>query len=88
MQSDFPPFSTFQTFEPADLATAISFCKDSLTIANHLRKPSSSVANFGRFVRGTGVSPQGMANMTLVQRHAELVYAESLLLKAVMGSEY
>lgn len=26
--------------------------------------------------------------MTLVQRHAELVYAESLLLKAVMGSEY
>ncbi|KAI3493254.1 hypothetical protein L1887_42094 [Cichorium endivia] len=39
----------FMTFEPADLAIAISLCKDALTIANLLRKPSSAVSNFGRF---------------------------------------
>ncbi|KAN0063269.1 hypothetical protein ACQY0O_004433 [Thecaphora frezii] len=78
----------FMTFEPTDLASAISLCKDSLTIANLLRKPSSSVANFGRFVRGMGQSPSSLAGMNSVQKHAELVYAESLLLKAVLGIVY
>lgn len=78
----------FMTFEPEDLATAISYCKDSLHIAHLLRKPTNTVANFGRFVRGTGQSPSAIANMTPVQRHAELVYAESLLLKAVLGIVY
>ncbi|CAO1617399.1 unnamed protein product [Parajaminaea phylloscopi] len=78
----------FMTFEPEDLATAISYCKDSMTIAHHLRKQSNAVANLGRFVRGTGHGPAAMASMTLVQRHAELVYAESLLLKAVLGIVY
>ncbi|PWN42672.1 hypothetical protein IE81DRAFT_289951 [Ceraceosorus guamensis] len=76
------------TFEPEDLGKAISYCKDTLVIANMLRKPSSTVANFGRFVRGTGQSASTMAGMSKVQRHAELVYAESLLLKAVMGILY
>lgn len=78
----------FMTFEPADLAVAISLCKDSLTIANLLRKPTNAVSNFGRFVRGTGQSPSAMAQMDDVQRHAELVYAESVLLKAVLGIVY
>ncbi|KAK0546420.1 hypothetical protein OC846_004652 [Tilletia horrida] len=78
----------FMTFEPQDLAVAISYCKDSLAIAQLLRKPSNIVGNFGRFVRGTGQSPQTMHSMTKVQRHAELVYAESLLLKAVTGIVY
>jgi hypothetical protein len=77
-----------QTFEPEDLAKAISYCKDALTIANLLRKPAGTVASFGRFVRGSGASTGTMASMTKVQRHAELVYAESLLLKAIMGSEW
>lgn len=75
----------FMTFEPQDLAIAISFCRDSMNIANLLRKQSNAVANFGRFVRGTGHGPGAMAQMTPVQRHAELVYAESMLLKAVLG---
>ncbi|KDN52642.1 hypothetical protein K437DRAFT_174585 [Tilletiaria anomala UBC 951] len=78
----------FMTFEPEDLAVAISFCKDTIHIAQLLRKPTNSVANFGRFVRGTGQSPSAMHSMTHVQRHAELVYAESVLLKAVMGILY
>ncbi|SPO24760.1 uncharacterized protein UTRI_01732_B [Ustilago trichophora] len=78
----------FMTFEPADLAIAISLCKDALTIANLLRKPSSAVSNFGRFVRGTGQSPTALAQMDEVQTHAELVYAEAVLLKAVLGIAY
>lgn len=78
----------FMTFEPVDLAKAISYCKDSLHMASLLRKPTSAVGNFGRFVRGTGQSPSSMAGMDIVQRHAELIYAESLLLKAVMGILY
>lgn len=78
----------FMTFEPADLAIAISLCKDALTIANLLRKPSSAVSNFGRFVRGTGQSPSALSQMNEVQRHAELVYAEAVLLKAVLGIAY
>ncbi|UZJ52370.1 hypothetical protein CBS101457_001690 [Exobasidium rhododendri] len=78
----------FMTFEPVDLAKAISYCKDSLYISSLLRKPSNSVASFGRFVRGTGQSPSSLSSMNVVQRHAELIYAESLLLKAVMGILY
>lgn len=78
----------FMTFESEDLAIAISYCKDAMHIAHLLRKPSNSVANFGRFVRGTGHSPSGMAGMSVVQRHAELVYAEAMLLKAVLGIVY
>jgi len=78
----------FMTFEPEDLAVAVSYCKDSLIIAQLLRKPTSALGNLGRFVRGTGQGPQAMHGMTKVQRHAELVYAESLLLKAITGIVY
>lgn len=78
----------FMTFEPEDLAKAISYCKDALHMATLLRKQTNSVSNFGRFVRGTGHGPSTMAGMSIVQRHAELIYAESMLLKAVMGILY
>ncbi len=57
----------FMTFEPADLAIAISLCKDAMTIAHLLRKPTSAVSNFGRFVRGTGQSPSALSQMDEVQ---------------------
>lgn len=76
------------TFEPEDLAKAISYCKDALHIASLLRKQSNTVASFGRFVRGTGHGTNTMASMNTVQRHAELIYAESTLLKSVMGILY
>lgn len=78
----------FMTFESEDLAVAISYCKDSMHIAHLLRKQSNTVANLGRFVRGCGHEPSVIAGMTLVQRHAELAYAESLLLKAVLSIVY
>ncbi len=59
-----------------------------MTIAHLLRKPTSAVSNFGRFVRGTGQSPSALSQMDEVQRHAELVYAETMLLKAVLGIAY
>ncbi len=78
----------FMTFEPADLAIAISLCKDALTIASLLRKQSNAVSNFGRFVRGTGQSPSALSSMDEVQQHAELVFAEATLLKAILGIAY
>lgn len=74
-----------QTFDHDDLLTAVSYSKDTMHIASLLRKPSSAAATFGRFVRGSGQSPAGMHAMSMLQRHAELVYAESTFLKAMMG---
>ena len=73
------------TFEHQDLAAAFSNCRDTLRIASLLRKPSSAFSTISRFVRGAGPSVTWMASMTPLQRHAELVYAECLLLKAVIG---
>ncbi|PKI83961.1 hypothetical protein MVES_001861 [Malassezia vespertilionis] len=73
------------TFEREDLATAISHCRDALTVASLLRKRASAISCFGRFVRGVGPSVSWVASMTPVERHAELVYAECALLKAVLG---
>ena len=73
------------TFEQDDLATAISHCKDALHIASVLRKKSSMISSFGRFVRGAGPSVTWVATMTPLQQHAELVTAECMLLKAVLS---
>ena len=76
------------TYEHQDLGTAISHCKDSLHIANLLRKKSSAFASIGRFVRGAGPSVTWIASMTTLEKHAELVAAECSLLKAVLGIAY
>lgn len=73
------------TFEQDDLATAISHCKDALHIASVLRKKSSMISSFGRFVRGAGPSVTWVATMTPLQQHAELVTAECMLLKAMLS---
>ena len=43
--------------------------------------------NVGRLAKGS-TSVSSIKSMTLVQRHAELVYAECMLLKAVLGIIY
>ncbi|PWN98190.1 hypothetical protein FA09DRAFT_338618 [Tilletiopsis washingtonensis] len=69
------------TFEPADLETAIMCCKHSMNIASLLRKKAGPLGK----LTGKG---NMYKNMTLVQQHAELVFAESQLLKAVLGIFY
>lgn len=75
------------TFEPDDLAAAIQCCKDSIVITSLLRKKDHGVFNTmrGLTLGSTGVG--SIKSMTLVQRHAELIFAECTLLKvSLVGS--
>lgn len=71
------------TFEPADFETAILCCKHSMAVASTLRKKKGAVSK----LMG-GSKQSNLKGMTLVQQHAELVFAESQLLKSVLGIFY
>ncbi|KAM0793711.1 hypothetical protein ACM66B_001136 [Microbotryomycetes sp. NB124-2] len=76
------------TFEPEDLEAAIQCCRDSILIANLLRKKDHGLLeNVGRLAKGS-TSVNSIKSMTRVQRHAELVFSECTLLKAVLGIIY
>lgn len=74
---------TVMTFEPQDFETSIMCCKHSMHIAGLLRKKQGTI---GKMIGGS--KQANYKSMTLVQQHAELVYAESQLLKAVLGIFY
>ncbi|KAF8312368.1 hypothetical protein DL93DRAFT_2115004 [Clavulina sp. PMI_390] len=70
-------FKAFMSFEDHDLTEAIALARHSASIANAHRKHSwrGYVSSSTSFIR----------SMTPVQRHAELCYQESTLIKAVLG---
>lgn len=71
------------TFEPEDLEAAIQCCKDSILIAQLLRKKDHGLfENVGRLAKGS-TSVSSIKSMNRVQRHAELVYSECTLLKVI-----
>lgn len=74
-----------QTLDHYDLTTAASYAKDAMTVASLLRRPTSIASVLGRFARGSSQHGPAVYSMTPVQRHAELVFAESSLLKSIMG---
>jgi len=73
------------TFDSQDLLTALEICKGTFTTASALRRPGDSlVSKLGGFVRsGSGVAR--VKAMTVLERHAELVYAETSLMKAILA---
>jgi hypothetical protein len=73
------------TFDAHDLADALEICKGTAITAAALRKPSDSlVSRIGGIVRsGAGVAR--VRGMTILERHAELVYAETTLMKAMLA---
>ncbi|KIM66408.1 hypothetical protein SCLCIDRAFT_1211163 [Scleroderma citrinum Foug A] len=75
------------SFEDKDLHTAINDTKRGNAIAAAHRKQSPSLA--GRLasyiVPGLHSGPEWIAQMTPLERHAELVYAESLYEKSLLG---
>lgn len=76
------------TFEPEDLEAAIQCCKDSIVITQLLRKKDHGLLeSVGRIAKGS-TSSASIRSMNLVQRHAELIFAECLMLKAVLGIIY
>ena len=68
------------TFEPDDLEAAVQCCKDSIIITQLLRKKDGVLAAVGRMALGSA-TVGNVKSMNLVQRHAELVFAECTLLK-------
>lgn len=76
------------TFEPDDLEDAIRCCRNTLHIAQLLRKQDYGLlARVGSLAKGSA-SVASVRAMTPTQRHAELVYAECTLLKATLSMAY
>ncbi|EPQ57674.1 hypothetical protein GLOTRDRAFT_74595 [Gloeophyllum trabeum ATCC 11539] len=79
------------SFENEDLLTALGHAKHGNAVAAHHRKKSVSMATrlAGLVVSSLHTSGVGYyKSMTPVERHAELVYAESLFEKAILGIVY
>ncbi|KAG0662948.1 hypothetical protein C6P46_003036 [Rhodotorula mucilaginosa] len=76
------------TFEPDDLEDAIQCCRNTIHIAQLLRKHDYGIlARVGSIAKGSA-SVTSVRTMTVTQRHAELVYSECTLLKAVLSMAY
>ncbi|WWD01496.1 hypothetical protein V866_008440 [Kwoniella sp. B9012] len=70
------------TFDANDLASALEICKATSVTASALRRPTDSLVS--RFVKaGAGVAR--VKSMSALERHAELVYAETSLMKALLA---
>ena len=73
------------TFDPDDLTVALDICRGTSVTATALRRPSDSiVTRVSGFVR-SGVAVARVRQMTVLERHAELVYAETTLMKALLA---
>lgn len=69
------------TFGSDDLASALEIAKATTATATLLRRPTEGV--LGKLRPGAGM--QRVRHMSALERHAELVYAETLLVKAIIG---
>ncbi|PKI82360.1 hypothetical protein MVES1_003511 [Malassezia vespertilionis] len=75
---------SLMTFEPNDMQVSMKCCKHTVMIADVLRKKPSRLYKFLPLTRST---PR-LSSMTLLEQHAELVYAEATLIRAIMGIIY
>ncbi len=73
------------TFDEHDLTSALDICKGTTVTASALRKPTEGLlGRMGGLVRpGAGLAR--VRTMTPLERHAELVYAETSLMKAILA---
>lgn len=69
------------TFDSEDINAALEQTKGVAHTASTLRRPTESVLSKLR----PGASVQRVKHMTVLELHAELVYAETILLKAILG---
>ncbi|WWD15847.1 hypothetical protein CI109_100271 [Kwoniella shandongensis] len=73
------------TFDSVDLANALEICKSTTSTASLLRRPADSmVSRLGGLVK-SGAGLARVKAMSALERHAELVYAEQSLLKALLA---
>ncbi|CAM0136020.1 hypothetical protein VKS41_005598 [Umbelopsis sp. WA50703] len=72
------------TFQPADIETSLTYLKQGVQLASGYRKKDVGFfESMTSWVKG-GSSISVLSSMTIVQLHAELVWAESYLLKAMV----
>ncbi|KAF9808167.1 hypothetical protein IEO21_07953 [Rhodonia placenta] len=84
-------FKGLMSFEDEDLLSGLNYVREGNIVANRHRKPSASLPTrlAGLVLGSLNTSGVGwIKNMTPVERHAELVYAESLFEKALLGIVY
>jgi hypothetical protein len=73
------------TFDAGDLAAALDISRATSITAAALRRPTESLASrIGGMVR-PGASLQRVKAMSVLERHAELCYAEGSLMKALLA---
>ncbi|XP_023025659.2 tetratricopeptide repeat protein 39B [Leptinotarsa decemlineata] len=75
----FLSLEAIMTFEQESIALAVTALKRSLAVSNRFRKKNTIGESIGNAVRGTQY-----AQYTTMEAHAELCYAESLMLRAVL----
>ncbi|WFD20510.1 hypothetical protein MCAP1_002756 [Malassezia caprae] len=73
---------SLMTFEPEDMQVAMECCQHTKRIAGYLRKKKSRLSTLLPQPKST------IHDFSLVQQHAELVYAESILFKSILGILY
>ncbi|KAG0757795.1 hypothetical protein G6F16_001978 [Rhizopus arrhizus] len=74
---------SLMTFQQVDIEAAIEALKETVQLADGFRKKDSGwVGSISSWVKGMTV--QDIKNMSRLHRHAELIYAESYLLKALL----
>lgn len=71
-----------------DLAIAMDLSRSGSALANKHRKSLSIASRVTGLVTGSTSSVAFFKGMTPTQRHAELVYAECLAQKAILGIVY
>ncbi|EPS94824.1 hypothetical protein FOMPIDRAFT_1152789 [Fomitopsis schrenkii] len=84
-------FKGLMSFEDEDLLAALNHVKNGNTVASEHRKRAASLPTrlAGLVLGSLNTSGVGwIKSMTPVERHAELVYAESLFEKAILGIVY
>ncbi|KAJ3129626.1 hypothetical protein HK098_000777 [Nowakowskiella sp. JEL0407] len=74
------------TFEPPDVKAALESLRSSIDISSALRKEQSFVSSIvtGVFSTVTGSQSSSLKGLSRLQKHAELIYAEANLLKAML----
>ncbi|KAG1234450.1 hypothetical protein G6F68_002536 [Rhizopus microsporus] len=74
---------SLMTFQQTDIEAAIDALKETIQLADAFRKKESGwVGSITTWVKGLSV--QDIKNMSRLHRHAELIFAESYLLKALV----
>ncbi|KAJ9119540.1 hypothetical protein QFC22_003249 [Naganishia vaughanmartiniae] len=76
---------SMMTFDEEDLQAALEIAKITSALAHSLRKSSGGVTSRLAGLVRSGAQTAHIKSMNKVQKHAELVYAETLLIKAVLG---